>query len=1446
NTALSNAQALTSESLFNNKTSAGVTSVTRSAEDKLKLVHERINQLEAQFSQQHDSVSQPLINSPREESDSDQLMPPISAPNPEPSNADTDGGAGTDSPATAPPFNDYISHYTTTSSDDTNLGSNSSSTLRNGFRPIRRDQSNQQGQLNDHTVVRNHRSSSDSNTQPSQLQDQPSGQQEQTSESSPLSFIVPEWSKNLDPSFFAEINAKNHKRPVDSDKPVSTDTRSEASNDGNSINNNKLAAQKYASDKSKLQNTDSYPNYNGNSTSHAIKTSTYTYTPAYGRTKNGNSASGKQSNRQQSAHPRFDHAHRHSQTEDARNSIATNTDDTETKTLNSPIEWPSLPTSALNQAASSVHVYTTQSSPSSVEDSANVNYQVSQDSQGNSKATDDEQMSSRQHGFNKSDQNNIVTYSVTDSNENNPPQYQSDDRSRSRHMSQSVAAYSGSGDSINNSADISLPSSSGETIVDSASSSNNSNDNHRVSYSLPDTSTNSNSSSNNNNNDVAQTQPDQSYNVPEQQQSLSSDNNLGLSSRKRAVSRTQTNYQAVDVPSSSDSMYPISSSSMSSVPSAMSSSIRPSETSAVNYALSSQPFTDNNNQASRYNYAQSQQSSWRQSQQQQPLQPQPLYIQQQQQRRLTNNDMESNLLAYYPGSNVIANNDGRDKQLHHRIASSYLKAAASRRNHQQQQPFMVAPVDDIGAASDQAYGDATDDYGNLVSSPAVRAHTRIQQPNTAAATSGGDNNDDDTRQITQHYAASPRSADTATHLMRSIYPNQQQQQQAQSHTQQQIVMPAGSSYYATTNDGYNVLAPDTLYGPKSTAAYDSGASVASPDTSSSSTGGHQPSASQASSYVADTTDTSPAVDPSQQALAQHYASLAQASVPHYYRSALNNAYYTLPVGYQLATTDGANHATWPTLATQTAYAGQQLADSSAINQSPYRRSYIGNVGLRLAAAAAGSPALNTPQPQARYYYVAPSASAPAAAYYAAAPSIAQYQSQYLDPEAAESSLMASADPMDSINTVGTGTSSTDGAPEESPRGQSVSSSSRNMSPWSGIAGLLLGILPFGILMASLLPSTIATGRKKRELELQKHLNRYLYSNTRGPSQVLSALIGGSKSAESSSVFSNLLANNSTTMHTVSRRRSNLDISNNNNSSSNATSSSNPRGRYALYVLNSLLKTANKLRRRHRSWPTSSNSKWHSSLFGRHRYGTDDDSMMSSDSNRFSTIVPARNKTAIKDTVHATTTASNPMTIVSPLTVNSEVSTVDDSEFRSPTTRRSGELIFAPNQKNVTSRNNNNWLVEQYKSAVRDVPNLSRAALSKLDNCLGQVLCRLYTKLNSTVDAICNNCTNNQANSRPERIMRSLIDKITSSHPVATMLNIDKTLKIESLAKASANNQCHEYYKCSEIISVEKYLAEKMISKRRVGVGENNAFQNQPAKQQLNNEIADGFNSTRLV
>lgn len=129
--------------------------------------------------------------------------------------------------------------------------------------------------------------------------------------------------------------------------------------------------------------------------------------------------------------------------------------------------------------------------------------------------------------------------------------------------------------------------------------------------------------------------------------------------------------------------------------------------------------------------------------------------------------------------------------------------------------------------------------------------------------------------------------------------------------------------------------------------------------------------------------------------------------------------------------------------------------------------------------------------------------------YAAAANGLQPAHYMTEPEMAESAVAptdSAAYATDAGNSqTSAGQSGSDTAPDSS--NQSSSKSGKGLTPWTNIAGLLLGILPFGILMASLLPAVSVAGRKKRELEFNgRNFSDLL--KWRPPSKVLSALIGG--------------------------------------------------------------------------------------------------------------------------------------------------------------------------------------------------------------------------------------------------------------------------------------------------------------------------------------------------
>lgn len=137
------------------------------------------------------------------------------------------------------------------------------------------------------------------------------------------------------------------------------------------------------------------------------------------------------------------------------------------------------------------------------------------------------------------------------------------------------------------------------------------------------------------------------------------------------------------------------------------------------------------------------------------------------------------------------------------------------------------------------------------------------------------------------------------------------------------------------------------------------------------------------------------------------------------------------------------------------------------------------------------------------------------------------QSHYMssaDADMAESSLV----PSDSSSTsysasagdAGAGPSSFNSALNDSndsggSSALSGSKGSKGMTQWASIAGLLLGVLPFGMLMAHMLPALTVAGRRKRELEFgARNFSDFLNWQ---PSRMLSALINA---PDESSVLTN--------------------------------------------------------------------------------------------------------------------------------------------------------------------------------------------------------------------------------------------------------------------------------------------------------------------------------------
>lgn len=157
----------------------------------------------------------------------------------------------------------------------------------------------------------------------------------------------------------------------------------------------------------------------------------------------------------------------------------------------------------------------------------------------------------------------------------------------------------------------------------------------------------------------------------------------------------------------------------------------------------------------------------------------------------------------------------------------------------------------------------------------------------------------------------------------------------------------------------------------------------------------------------------------------------------------------------------------------------------------------------------------------------------------------QYQTQYIaDPEMAESSLVPATsggalDPSSLFSVAGSSAYATphfgastmsagqqqqqdaSGSGSGDSSGAASESKGKSMTPWTNIAGLLLGILPFGILMASLLPAVTVTGRKKRELEIGgRNFSDLL--KWRAPSKVLETLMLGPQQQDAGSSLASII------------------------------------------------------------------------------------------------------------------------------------------------------------------------------------------------------------------------------------------------------------------------------------------------------------------------------------
>lgn len=162
------------------------------------------------------------------------------------------------------------------------------------------------------------------------------------------------------------------------------------------------------------------------------------------------------------------------------------------------------------------------------------------------------------------------------------------------------------------------------------------------------------------------------------------------------------------------------------------------------------------------------------------------------------------------------------------------------------------------------------------------------------------------------------------------------------------------------------------------------------------------------------------------------------------------------------------------------------------------------------AAAETIPSIYAaPNPYSYIQAQHPSAVDQSAQYQAFAAAANSLQPHYMDPDMAESSLVSS----DSQTTGAMGSENDASSNNNNGSGNNNSKSNgKGMAPWTNIAGLLLGILPFGILMASLLPAVTVAGRKKRELDFITARNFSDLLNWRAPSKVLNALIAQQNSS----------------------------------------------------------------------------------------------------------------------------------------------------------------------------------------------------------------------------------------------------------------------------------------------------------------------------------------------
>lgn len=169
--------------------------------------------------------------------------------------------------------------------------------------------------------------------------------------------------------------------------------------------------------------------------------------------------------------------------------------------------------------------------------------------------------------------------------------------------------------------------------------------------------------------------------------------------------------------------------------------------------------------------------------------------------------------------------------------------------------------------------------------------------------------------------------------------------------------------------------------------------------------------------------------------------------------------------------------------------------------------------ISASAGSASDPSLNhiySSSPQTTYMIATPTVTADAARQQyqlALAQAATMHQPHYMsatDTEMSESSLVPIS-PESGDMSASSSQSSSEVSESTSSNSSSGKSSGKGVVPWTNIASLLLGVLPFGILVASLLPAVSMTGRKKRELVEFRGRNYSDAFQWRPRSKVLAAL-----------------------------------------------------------------------------------------------------------------------------------------------------------------------------------------------------------------------------------------------------------------------------------------------------------------------------------------------------